>query len=330
MKGMLLDFAGSSNIEEAVTEYEILHSLTAKWHSKASARTAMARLVEVGKGIPAELTLDYLTDKHGAAPWSLEKLEKEPKEPKLSKEPKEPKEDRWPEIREKAKDLVKSQPDMVGDELTNALDSSMDTDLSELETDRAKELVSPERRKKLVGPPERTPKDERTPETSEIIDQKWPEIQEKRILEKEKKKERTPPGKALFGPQAVKKSYADPQSFLAEEYPELAGGDGFRAFLEAAALLRSGCDDRCVADTVDAEYAGIDANTVLSAAKAFIKGGKSDPYINGGILARKLVKQAATKERVKTVLSHLLAAQMNEHYIDGFHAVITSVNLSTQ
>ncbi len=343
MRGLLLSFAGSVNIAEAVAEYEIAHQPPNGWRLNEAARNQVARSIEIGKGIPSETTLEYLTEAYGnvivhADGLDLEKDPFDVKEPKEPKPKKQKKEDRWPEITDKAKDLVRNQPKMLGDELASALSGDLDEDLSQIEKEKVEKLVAPDRGKKLVGPVERIPKDERTPEIDELIDQEWSRIQEDQEKEKEKKLERTDPEKALYpkkprrtpgsgmvpsiGPQAAKKSYADPESFLCEEYSELADGDGFRAFLEALALLRGGNEDCCIKDTIGAEYAGIDADTVLSAAKAFIKGGKSDPYINGGTLARKLVKQVATQERVKTVLSHLIMAQMDESYINGFHTVI--------
>ena len=66
MRGLILDFAGEATVEAAVHEYMALHELDDVWFSLPGSHRNLAGLIELGKGIPLEETLQYLAEVYGA------------------------------------------------------------------------------------------------------------------------------------------------------------------------------------------------------------------------------------------------------------------------
>lgn len=359
MKGLILDFTGGATVEAAVYEYMTLRGLDDKQLSSLESRSTLAELIESGKGIPKEETLHYLAEVYGAPPFKSPAQRRwffatHPEGTPGGKEDKgkgEPggkedkgKGDRWPEIMQAARDAVKSQPEMTGDELISAVNGAVEPDLTDAEEERVHELVSPERTKKLVGPPERTPREERTPEIEELIEQEWARIQEERKEEKEKKLEQQPPKEPPKGPQnrpksspgkgmippflapgiphrgaKDKDSYLSKKDFFCKKYCDMADAAHWRAFVQAVTLIRSGHDE-CVKEIIEGEYPGVDVDMVLKAAKDFLQKGSKDPYIDGGTLAVRLVKQGSSSEFISTVYQNLQRGGVGQEYLGGFRA----------
>lgn len=355
MKGMILDFTGGATVEAAVYEYMTLHKLSDERLSLPGSQRKLAELIESGKGIPREETLQYLVEVYGAPQFKSPAQrrwffathpegtpggkEDKGKEPGGAKE--KGKGDRWSEIMQAARDSVKSQPKMTGDELIIAINGAVEPDLTESEENRVRELVSPERTKKLVGPPERTPREERTPEIEELIGQEWARIQEERKVEKEKKEERqapekgpqnrpkSSPGKGMVPPfvqpgiphrGAEKEGYLSQKDFFCKKYCDIADAVHWRAFVQAVTLVRSGIEDSCIKETIENEYPRVDVDMVLKAAKDFIKQGEKDPYISGGTLAMRLIRQGSSNKFISTVYQNLRRGGIGQEYLKGFRA----------
>lgn len=346
MRGMILDFAGGATVEAAVYEYMALRKLDDEWFSLPGSHCELAGLIESGKGIPQEETLQYLAEVYGAPQFKSPAQRRwffatHPEgEPGGAKE--KSKGDRWPEIMQAARDSVKGQPEMTGDELIIAVNGVVEPDLSDSEEDRVRELVSPERAKKLVGPPERTPREERTPEIEELIEHEWARIQQEMKEQKEKKEERqqppkgpqnrpkSSPGKGMVPPflapgiphrgAADKDGYLSKKDFFCKKYCDMADAAHWRAFVQAVTLVRGGHDDSCVKEIIEGEYPRVNIDMVLKAAKDFIKRGSGDPYISGGTLAMRLVKQGSAIKFISNVYHNLQRGGVGQEYLEGFRA----------
>jgi hypothetical protein len=304
----------------------------------------LAELLESGKGIPKEETLKYLAETYGASPfkspaqrrWFFATQPQKDKAPGKGKGSG----DRWKEVMQAARDAVKGQPQMTGVELILAINGIVDPDLTESEEGRVRELVSPERGKKLVSPPEKTPGEERTPEIMELIEQEWSRIQEESQTGKEKKRERTPekgpqnrppysPGKNMvppFGPVSMqhvgagKQSYLSKKDFFCKKYCDIADAAHWRAFIQTVVLVRGGEEDSGIKETIESEYPNVDVDMVLKAAKDFIKGGARDPYIGGGTLAMRLLRQGSATKFVASTYQNLRKGGVDQGYLDGFRS----------
>jgi len=346
MRGLILDFAGGATVEAAVHEYMALHELDDVWFSLPGSHRKLAGLIELGKGIPLEETLQYLAEVYGAPQFKSPAQRRwffatHPEgEPGGKEEKGKGKGDRWPEIMQAARGAVKDQPTMTGDELIIVINGVVEPDLTESEADRVRELVSPARTKRLVGPPERTPREERTPEIEELIDREWSRIQEERREEKEKKKERpqpqkgpqnrpkSSPGKGMIPPflapgipyrgAADKDKYLSKKDFFCKKYCDMADAAHWRAFVQAVPLLRGGHEDSCIREILEAEYPGVDIDMVLKAAKDFVKSGSKDPYISGGTLAMRFIKQGSSRGWISSVYRNLQRGGVGSEYLKGF------------
>jgi len=350
MKGMFLNFAGEATIEAAVTEYVLTHKPEGSWVLYEEARNQLAQLIEAGKGIQSESTLEYLTQIYGAPQF------KSPAQrrwffathpgaaPGKPAEEGKPTGDRWPEIMQAARDAVRVQPEITGEELISAINSAIEPDLTEAEGGRVRELVSPERRKRLVAPPERVPKEERTPEIVELIEQEWSRIEKEREKTKERKEEMEPakgpgrkpqrsPGKGMVPPfvqpgipyvGAAKAGHMSARDYFYCQHSDIADADHWRAFLQATTLIRSEVKDKEIRCTIESEYPEVDSDEVLKAAKGFVKKGFKDPYVEGRALATRFIRQGSSSEFIASVYHTMERGKVNPLYLSGFRSSIGS------
>lgn len=345
MRGIGLDFAGGATVEAAVHEYTAMYRLADEWFSVLESRLKFAGQIEDGKGIPREETLQYLEEVYGASQFKSPAQRKwffaTHNDGKPSGKEDKGKGDRWQEIMQASRDAVKGQPQMTGNELISAVNGIVEPDLTDAEEERVHNLVSPEREKKLVGPPEKTPREERTPEIEELIEQEWVRIQEEREREKEKKESRPPPkgpqnrppsspGKGMVTPfpapgiphrgAADKDGYLSKKDFFCKKYCDMADAAHWRAFVQAVTLVRSGQDDPRIKEIIGDEYPNVDIDLVLKAAKDFVKRGAKDPYIGGGTLAIRLVKQGSSNKFISTIYQNMQRGGVDQGYLEGFRA----------
>lgn len=344
MRGMLLDFAGEATIEAAATEYVLTHRPGGDWVLYVEARDQLAQLIEAGKGIPRESTLEYLTQVYGAPQFKSPAQrrwffathpETAPKKPAGEGKPTG---DRWQEIIQAARNAVRVQPEITGTELISAINGSIEPDLTGQEETRVQELVSPERQKQLVAPPERVPKEERTPEIVELIEQEWSRIEKERGEAKERKKEMEPakgpgrkpqrsPGKEMVPPfvqpgipyrGAAKKGYMSARDYFYCQYSDIADASHWRAFLQATTLIRSEAEDKEIRCTLESEYPDVEVEEVLKAAKGFVKKGFKDPYVEGRALALRFIRQGSSSEFITSVYRNMERGKVNPLYLSGF------------
>ena len=337
MRGMFLDFASDASIGVAVAEYVSLYEPEGDWVKYADAHESVATLIESGKGIPREATLTYLTRVYGAPAfispsqrrWFFATHPEYRREPKKGK----PAGERWRDIMEAARTALQFNPNMTGDELVVAINNAVEPELSEPEEGRVEKLVGPERMHRLVAPPEEIPVEERTPEVKELIEREWERIQEER--EKEKEEEKAVPKKAPKPtstkgmvpafiqpgiPHMGRKYYRDKTEYFESEFPEIADGDHWRAFLEAVALVRGGTGESEVKSTISETYPEVDTKAVLEAVGRFIKEGAKNAYVDGRMLSEKLVREGSTSEFLAATYSDLQWAGVNSEFLYGFRA----------
>jgi len=346
MRGMLLDFAGEATIEAAVTEYVLTHGPRGDWAFYIDARDQLAQLIEAGKGIPRESTLEYLTQVYGVPQFKSPAQRRwffatHPGEaPKKPAGEGKPTGERWREIMQAARNAVRVQPEITGAELISAINGSIDPDLTEPEEKRVQDLVSPERRKRLVAPPERVPKEERTPEIVELIEQEWSRIEREREKTKEKKEEMEPakgpgrrpqrsPGKGMVPPfiqpgipyvGAAREGYMSARDYFYCQHSDIADADHWRAFLQATTLIRSEVEDKDIRCTIESEYPEVDPDEVLKAAKGFVKKGFRDPYVEGRALSLRFIRQGSSNEFITSVYRNMERGNVNPLYLSGFRS----------
>ena len=242
------------------------------------------------------------------------------------------KEDRWSTIIEAAKDAIRTQSEITGEELIGAVNNALDVTLTPSEEERIRKLVSPERNKRVVSLPEDVSKEEKTPEILELIDQEWARIQEEKRKEKEKKQEQplpkrsTPPQKGLIPPfiqpgiPGRGANYMDKsqKEYFIEEFPEIADADHWRAFQETLQLVRSGIEDSIVKDTIAEEYPEVDQDEILKAAKGFMKKGEKDPYVDGRLYVESMIREDDSNESLVAKYVNLSWQELPKFYLKGF------------
>lgn len=248
---------------------------------------------------------------------------------------------RWGDIIAAARDATRVQPGITGEELIGAVNNSLNVTLTPSEEDRVRKLVETGRQKSFVGPPERVPKEEKTPEISEIIEQEWARLQEEKEKEMEKQKEKAKapksvnlsvpalgqPGMYMTGSSKMRSQ----ESYLLDKYPCMSDADHWRAFQQAVQLVRSWVEDADIKDEITEEYPEVDALEILKAAKGFVKEGSKDPYVNGREYAEQLTGGKVDKAAVVATYADMVWQQGNSLYLKGFKAglpgdVLRSVN----
>ena len=302
MKGMILVFGSESTVKAAAEEYS--SEFDSGWHECADEFQRMAELISASKGIPKDETYAFLTRLYGAPQfrspaqrrwWFATHPRGELEEPESKGSSSK---DRWADIMGAARSSLRGQPHLTGDELTTIINTIVEPDLTESEAERVRRLVSPERKQRLVAPPEKIPLELRTPETEELIERERPRIEEEREREKERRKERSRPPVKVKKPTGVdlaipplaqpgipamgaaKRGYANGRDFFLCHFPD-ASADQWRAFAQAMVLMRSGVDIKDVSKVLSDEYPEVCADEILKAAKDFVKSGRYDPYIRG-------------------------------------------------
>jgi len=332
MRGMFLNFTGDATIDEAVEEYTLLHALEDDWIDYTEVRDRMAELIEQGKGLPRETVLARLTEVHGAPQFKSPAQRRWYFATQKGDEGKVPesKGKRWQEILQQAKDALAAQPDITGPELVGLVD--MDPPLSPSEQERVEKLVSPERARRLVRAPEAVPKEERTPETEELVTERWPKREREREEKKEKElvpkpKKRTKrtqlgPSQIPFvsqpGMPYVGAEKAPQKAYFLDKCPEIADGDNWRAFQQAVQLVRSDVEDGDVKATLCAEYPEVDPQEILQAAKGYLRQAKKDPYVDGRVYADSLVRQGMSVAALAAEYSSLQWQEVDPRFIQGF------------
>jgi len=352
MNGLFLDFDDKASIAEAVEEYASLCSLEEEWHKEDTNRQALAQLLEEGKGISKGATLDYLKSAYGApgfrSPSSRRWYFATHPQPGKGTDKARGTSDRWASIIEAARDAVRVQPNMTGEELIVAVGNSVDPPLTPSEEERVTNLVMPGREKRLVEAPEKTPKEERTPETLELIEAEWSRIQQERKEKEEKAKPSKPipvehvkvpketltevkiddvppfiqPGMPYLN--ASKTAAKSQREYVIDKCPELAGADYWRAFQQAVQMLRSGLADSDIKEVVENEYPCIEPDIVMKASKGYMKLGSKDSYVDGRLCAQKLVKEAKDMKAITATYMDLIWQGADRGFLKGFQADLPS------
>jgi hypothetical protein len=248
-----------------------------------------------------------------------------------------PKPDRWSEIVAAAREAIKSQPKTSPDELIVAVSNSIDTPLTPSEEERVRKLINPEKQNKTILP-EQFPVSERTPEIYELLEQEWGKIQDKKRDKKEEEVEKQLPNKSIplnkldnmgtsvdlgvapFAQPGLYMMGSKKIDFL-EKYPELEEADYFRAFQQAAQLLRSDVEDAHVKEIIEEEYPVIDVDIVMKAAKGFLKEGSKDPYVLGREYGRELKEE--DKETLASVYADMIWKEVPMDFLEGFTSDLT-------
>jgi hypothetical protein len=247
------------------------------------------------------------------------------------------KSDRWSEIVAAAREAIKSQPKTSPDELIVAVSNSIDTPLTPSEEERVRKLINPEKQNKTILP-EQFPVSERTPEIYELLEQEWGKIQDKKRDKKEEEVEKQLPNKSIplnkldnmgtsvdlgvapFAQPGLYMMGSKKIDFL-EKYPELEEADYFRAFQQAAQLLRSDVEDAHVKEIIEEEYPVIDVDIVMKAAKGFLKEGSKDPYVLGREYGRELKEE--DKETLASVYADMIWKEVPMDFLEGFTSDLT-------
>ena len=252
-----------------------------------------------------------------------------------SGEPKTNTGNRWSDIIAAARESTRVQPSIQPEELVVAINNSVDPPLTPSEEERVRKLINPEREKRLVELPEKTPKSERTPEILELIESEWARIQQQRKEQEEKKvpskavpiekvKDKTTtemgtgtdltipafgqPGLYMTGSHISQKNY------IHEQYPEIEDSDYWRAFQQTVQLLRSGVEFSRVKEVIDEEYPTVNVDTILKAAKGFLKKGSKDSYVDGRVYA----EQFTDPTEAAAAYADLLWQEADNAFLKGF------------
>jgi len=324
MKGMMLNFASTATIVEAMDEYALSWQLEDDWVTFEDVRDHMADMIELAKGIPKEAVKEYLTRVYGAPQFKSPAQRRwyfATQKDRGTARPAEPKGARWKKIMEQAKEYLKNMPKATGEELVGAID--IDPSLTSSEEKRVRELVSPERRKKLVKPPKAVPKEEVTPETEELKRELWPEEQEEK--ERRPPRKRPSPGPSNISPLAQPgmpyvgaSKYVPQKQYFLSKCPDIADGDHWRAFQQAVTLTRSGVEDGEVKEIIGEEYPEVTPEEILKAAKGYIREGSKDPYVDGRLQAQVLMRRGSSPQALAVEYSEMQWREFDPRFIKGF------------
>ena len=245
---------------------------------------------------------------------------------------------RWSDIIATAREATKLQPHITPEELVVAVSNTVDPPLTPSEEERIRKLVSPERSKRLVELPEKTEKDERTPETLELIESEWARIQQQNKEQEEKKL----PNKAVpiekvkntqagtsvdlslpaFGQPGLYMtgSHISQDKYIHEQFPEIENADYWRAFQQAVQLLISQVEPSRVKEVIDEEYPTVEVDTVLKAAKGFLKKGSKDLFVEGRLYAEQFTDPIS----VAAAYADLTWQEADEAFLRGFRTDLSN------